>query len=65
MLRPRVIRHLILNHFDAQPVRRIHQFAELRQRAEMFFHAVEIHRAVSVIIRDWLVVIALMFVQPV
>ena len=65
MIRPGVIRHLVLNHLDPLPVRGVHQFAELGQRAEVLLDAVEIDRAIAVIIGDALVVVSLAFVQVV
>ncbi len=65
MIRSGVVRHLVLNHLDAHAVRGIHQFAELGQRAEVLFHAVEIDRAVAVIIGDALVLVSLALIQAV
>jgi hypothetical protein len=65
MIRTGVIGHLVLNHLEALAVRGVHQFAELGESAEVLFDAVEIHRAVAVIVGDALVVVSLALVQAV
>ena len=60
-----VVRNLVLDDFDAQLVGIVHQLAQLRQIAEMLLHAVEINRAVAVVVRNRLVVVTLAFVQMV
>src|SRR6185295_16748406 len=52
VIRPGMICYLILNYLDAEPVRRINQLSQLRERAEVLFDFIEVHRAVAVIIRD-------------
>src|ERR1051326_9095007 len=50
-----VICNFVLNDFDTDAMRCIDQLAQLLKRSEVFFDAVEIDCAVSMIVRDhWL-----------
>jgi hypothetical protein len=49
MPRAAVVRHLVLYHLHAKPVRRIHQFAEVLHGAEVRLHVVEIDRVIAVV----------------
>ena len=65
MIRTGVVRHLVLNHFDAEGVGAVHQLAKIVERTEMLVDAVEIHRAVPMVVRDCLVIVSLSLVQMV
>ena len=65
VIRARVIRHLVLNHLDAERVGAVHELAKLVKRPEVLLDAVEIDRAVAVVIRDCLTVVLLALVQMV
>ena len=48
MKRADVVRDLILDHLDAQRVRRIDQRLQLRPRPEVLLNTIEVGRAVAV-----------------
>src|ERR1051326_715739 len=52
MIRAGVICDFVLNDFDTDTMRCIDQLAQLLKRSEVFFDAVEIDCAVSMIVRD-------------
>ncbi len=52
MIGPGVIGYLILNDFNSKAVSCIDELAQLREGSEVFFDAVEVNGAVSVIIGD-------------
>ncbi len=58
-----VVRHLILDHLQAEAVRRFHQLAVLGEVAEVLVHGVEVHRAVTVVVGDGGAVVALALVE--
>ena len=65
VIRAGVVRHLVLNHLDAERVGAVHQLAEIVERSEVLLDGVEIDRAVAVVIGDRLVVVLLALVQMV
>ena len=60
-----VVRHLVLDHLDAQRVRPVHQLPQRGEVAEVLLDRVEVHRAVAVVVGDRLAVVRLALVQVV
>ena len=47
-----MVRDLVLDNFDSKSVGLIHQLAQFRERAEMFFDTIKVDRAITMIIGD-------------
>ncbi len=65
MVGPGVVGDLVLDDLQSLAVRRVHQLAQRRERAEVLLDAVEVDGAVAVVVGDRLSVVALLLVQVV